>query len=392
MELISARLTGPNRSGDLAVIVVVVVAYLVTFTTASAAFSQLESALLILAGVVFTLLGLSGAAVCERVGSLTAAATYLAVQIALGTAILYLSRGQAWLILLPLVGQGVVLLPRWGVVVVSGLVLVALLTPLSIHGDWGDVVPTALRFLAAIVFVAVVTQIAVSEQKARAEVERLAAELAAANQKLRDYAVQAKELATIKERNRLAREIHDSLGHYLTVVNVQIAAARAVMERDQPRALETLEKAQMLTQEALGEVRRSVTALRAPPSTDRPLPEAIAALVDASRAAGIDTELFVAGAPRPLAPAVELAVYRAAQEALTNVRKHAQASRADLTLDYRNDGWVQLTVRDNGLGATHPGDGFGLLGLSERVQLLGGRVATQTAAGQGFTLEVEVPG
>ena len=232
MELISARLTGPNRSGDLAFIVVVVVAYLVTFTTASPAFSLLESALLILAGVVFTLLGLSGAAVCERVGSLTAAATYLAVQIALGTAILYLSRGQAWLILLPLVGQGVVLLPRWGVVVVSGLVLVALLTPLSIHGDWGDVVPTALRFLAAIVFVAVVTQIAVSEQKARAEVERLAAELAAANQKLRDYAVQAEELATIKERNRLAREIHDSLGHYLTVVNVQIAAARAVMERD----------------------------------------------------------------------------------------------------------------------------------------------------------------
>ena len=100
----------------------------------------------------------------------------------------------------------------------------------------------------------------------------------------------------------------------------------------------------------------------------------------------------MAGAPRPLAPAVELAVYRAAQEALTNVRKHAQASRADLTLDYRNDGWVQLTVRDNGLGATRPGDGFGLLGLSERVQLLGGRVATQTAAGQGFTLEVEVPG
>ena len=100
------------------------------------------------------------------------------------------------------------------------------------------------------VFVVVFTQIAVREREARAEVERLAAELTEANRKLREYADQVEELATARERNRLAREIHDSLGHYLTVVNVQIEAARAVID-DRDRALDVLRKAQLLTHEGL---------------------------------------------------------------------------------------------------------------------------------------------
>ncbi len=249
-----------------------------------------------------------------------------------------------------------------------------------------------MAYLAGIVFVVVFTQVAVSERRTRAEVERLAAELGEANRKLREYAVQAEELATAKERNRVAREIHDSLGHYLTVINVQIEAARAVMQSDRERALDALSKAQTLTQEGLAEVRRSVAALRASPTESRPLPEVVATLVDECRASGILTESLVTGTPRPLPPQAELTLYRAAQEGLTNVRKHAHASRADLTLDYSDAARVRLVVQDNGVGGNGSSGGFGLLGLRERVQLLGGQVRTRTAAGQGFTLEVEVPG
>jgi signal transduction histidine kinase len=176
---------------------------------------------------------------------------------------------------------------------------------------------------------------------------------------------------------------------------VQLEAARTVLDSDRPRALDALAKAQALAKEGLAEVRRSVAALRAAPTDGRPLPEVIAALADETRAAGVATELAVLGTPRRLAPEAELTLYRAAQEGLTNLRKHAHASRADLTLDYRDEATVRLAVRDNGVGADGAGTargGFGLLGVRERAHLLGGAVRVRTAAGWGFALDVEVPG
>jgi signal transduction histidine kinase len=203
--------------------------------------------------------------------------------------------------------------------------------------------------------------------------------------------VQIEDLATVKERNRLAREIHDGLGHYLTVVNVQIEAARAVLESDRPRALDALHKAQSLAQEGLAEVRRSVAALRASPVKNRPLPETVKMLVDEGRAAGLAVKLVIEGEPRLLSAPAELTLYRAAQEGLTNVRKHSSATSAEVLLDYQNEG-VRLVVHDDGGGTDDPSGGFGLLGVRERVYLLGGSVDVRTALGQGFTLEVEVPG
>jgi len=99
----------------------------------------------------------------------------------------------------------------------------------------------------------------------------------------------------------------------------------------------------------------------------------------------------VTGAPRPLPLPAKQALFRAAQEGLTNVRKHAQATRAEVTLDYRQE-VVRLAVRDDGLGAEGASGGFGLVGVRERVHLLGGRVRVRTAPGRGFSLEVEAPG
>jgi signal transduction histidine kinase len=253
--------------------------------------------------------------------------------------------------------------------------LLTLLAPMGLKSGWAMAARVGLVYLAGLVFVVVFTHLAVSEREARAEVERLAAEL-------RQYAAQIEELAITKERNRLAREIHDSLGHYLTVIHVQLEAARAVMETDRRRALDGLNTAHRLAQQGLAEVRRSVTALRAWPLPDLPLPAAVAKLADECRAAGIATELVVTGAPRPLAPPAVLALYRAAQEGLTNVRKHSQATRASLTLDYSHARMVRLEVRDNGVGHSQATEGFGLLGVRERAHLLAGKVRIHTAAGR----------
>jgi signal transduction histidine kinase len=102
--------------------------------------------------------------------------------------------------------------------------------------------------------------------------------------------------------------------------------------------------------------------------------------------------MVVHGQPRPAGPKEELTLFRAAQEGLTNVRKHARASQVMLTLDYEAPGRVVLTVQDNGIGAAQAEGGFGLLGLRERVQLLGGDIHIDTAPGRGLSLSVAVPG
>ena len=182
----------------------------------------------------------------------------------------------------------------------------------------GDGLRNGLGTLAAAAFTAVVTELLRREQQARAE-------LAEANARLRGYAAQAEELATTQERNRVARDIHDGLGHHLTVVQMQVQAARAVLPSDPAKADAVLAKAQQQSTEALAEVRRSVAALREP-RTMPPLGDALAALAADTSAAGVPTDAARSPAPSaPLPPDVEESLFRAAQEGLTNVRKHAAA-------------------------------------------------------------------
>ena len=210
-------------------------------------------------------------------------------------------------------------------------------------------------------------------------------DLEKANAQLAAFATQAEELAMTQERNRLAREIHDNLGHTLTIVNVQIEAAKTVMDTDPDRAMDALNKAQELAQTGLAGVRKSVAALRESPVSNRPLSEAIASLVEEEQSGGIVTEFKVTGEPHPLEHKVALALYRVAQEGLTNVRRHARASRVDVLLDFQPDE-VHLEVKDNGMGTAEIAGGFGFLGIRERMQLLGGKVTINTGVGKGFCL------
>jgi signal transduction histidine kinase len=308
---------------------------------------------------------------------------YVVVQLLLGYLVFGL--GQAGigptLLLMVLVSQSVLLLPLPGAAVVVGLV------PFVHLGmGWMDMVRNGLGMFGAAVFTAVVTELLHREQRARADLD-------AAHGRLREYAAQAEELATTQERNRLARDIHDGLGHHLTVVQMQIQAARAVLGSDPPRADAVLAKAQQQAIEALAEVRRSVAALRET-RTPTPLPEALKELAEETSAAGIPTALEIDGTVRPLAADAEEALYRTAQEGLTNVRKHAAAGSARVVLDYARPATVRLRVCDDGRGLSgeSPGTGFGLLGLTERAARLGGRLDVSSRAGDGTTVLVEVPG
>jgi signal transduction histidine kinase len=249
----------------------------------------------------------------------------------------------------------------------------------------GDGLRNALGTFAAAAFTAVVTELLQREQRARAQ-------LSAAHEQLRGQAAQAEELATTRERNRLARDIHDGLGHHLTVVQMQVQAARALLPVDPERADAVLAGAQQQATDALAAVRRSVASLREPQG--RPaLRVALEALAVQTSDAGLPARLEVVGTPRAVTPEVEEALFRAAQEGLTNVRKHAGARTARIVLDFGEAGTTRLEVSDDGrgLGTGGGAPGFGLLGLRERADRLGGRVDLSSVPGQGTALRLEVP-
>jgi len=330
-------------------------------------------------GLAYTVLATAGFAAVRRRGR-AVGAVYIVVSLVLAYAVVAATNAGAGgtLMLLIVVVQSVILLPLPAAAVVTALV------PL-VHV--GMALPDGLReglgTLVGAVFAAVVTALLLREQQARAE-------LAAANAQLRDYAAQAEQLATTQERNRVARDIHDGLGHHLTVVQKLIEAARTVLATDPARAETVLGKAQRQAEDALAEVRRSVGALREPRPTP-PLAEALRELAAEMSAAGVPTDLELSGPMRVLPADREEVLFRAAQEGLTNVRKHAQAGSARLVLTYTAD-LVGIDICDDGVGVQQgTGDGFGLVGLRERAARLGGRLDVRSTPGEGLALHVEVP-
>lgn len=332
----------------------------------------------VLLGALFAVLGTVGFGWVRRRGRLGWGVGYVAVQLSLAFAVFGIDPSVgATLFLVVLVCQCVLLLP------LPGTALVIALTPFVHAGmAWGEGLREGLGTLVAVLFGAVVTELLRREQQSRAE-------LAEAHERLRDHAAQAERLAAAQERNRVARDIHDGLGHSLTVVQMQVKAARAVLPTDPGKADEVLAKAQDQAEAALGEVRRSVRALREPRAAA--LPEALRALAEEASAAGVPTRLVVSGEQRPVADVAREALFRAAQEGLTNVRKHAGADSVELMLNYA-EGAVRVEVRDDGAGADESSPGFGLLGLRERADQAGGRLHVESVPGRGTTLRMEVPG
>lgn len=336
-----------------------------------------EPVLSLVLGAVFAVLATAGFGWVRTRGRPAWPAAYVGVQLPLAFVTFTINAGVgATLFLVVLVSQCVLL--RLPLPVVALVIAVVPLVHLGM--SLGEGLREGLGTLVSVLFAAVITELLVREQRSRGE-------LAEAHEKLRDYATQAERLATAQERNRVARDIHDGLGHSLTVVQMQVKAARAVLPTDPGKADEVLAKAQEQAENALSEVRRSVKALREPRST--PLPDALRALASE---AGVPAELTISGAERPLPDEHREALFRAAQEGLTNVRKHAEAAHVDLLLDYA-DASVRVSVRDDGVGTNGAAAaGFGLVGLRERAEQLGGKLAFTSAPGEGSALSMEVPG
>lgn len=340
-------------------------------------------------GGLYAALGILGSDCVNDRGPMAYAAYYV-LQCAVLTAIVFLSpiRGFMGIVVLPVVSQSIFdLRPRNAVLI--GVYLFSVDIALwGIPYGWDAATRAVVDYSAGFVFAIAFTLITKQAVSARRREEKLRQEVEAANQQLRDHAAQAEDLATTRERNRVAREIHDGVGHYLTVVKTQLDAAAALLPSQPDRAREAVTKAAKLTGDALDDVRRSVGSLRTDAARP-PLPEALRAL---TMEVGLPVTIRVEGAVRPLPPGIEHALFRSAQEGLTNIRKHAAASAAEVALDFRPTGRVTLAVTDNGQGASGAaGGGFGLLGIRERIAVLGGRVESGNRAGGGFALTIEVP-
>ena len=329
-------------------------------------------------GVLFVAWSVVGYRWALRRGRL-AAVGYLLIALALGFVVFDLAGPGvgSTLLLVVVVVQAVVLLPLgWAVVV-------ALLVPFVHVGmPMADAVRQVVSTALACAFALVLAVLYLREQQARSE-------LAAANAKLREFGAQAEELATMRERTRVARDIHDGLGHHLTVVGMQVQAARAVLATDPGRADGLLAQAEDQTRQALTSVRESVATLRVPRPA-APLSDQLRTLAAESATAGLPATVDVQGRERRLADDVQVALYRVAQEGLTNVRKHANAQAARVRLAYLNDS-VSLEVRDDGRGLAS-GSGFGLVGIRERVESLGGSLTIESSPGAGVAVRVDVPG
>lgn len=223
--------------------------------------------------------------------------------------------------------------------------------------------------------------------------EQLLAELQQAHEQLQEYTNRLEELTITQERNRIAREMHDTLGHRLTVVSVQLEGAQRLIRSNPGRVEQILGTARAQIREGLGELRRTVAMLRAPVEEDLPLEQALPKLADQVReVSGIRVYLELGDRLEPLPAAYRQALYRAAQEGLTNIQRHSQASEAWLHLD-QQDGNITLLVGDNGVGVfgTTSHKGFGLTGLKERAALLDGEFFVDPRPGGGTQLTFRIP-
>ncbi|MEU7225420.1 sensor histidine kinase [Streptomyces chrestomyceticus] len=285
---------------------------------------------------------------------------------------------QALFVLLPFTayfvyGRGVAL--ALAALCVAGLLTGYALTEPGWHREV-ERVSDLLMLCVGLILALSMAAVAIGEQRGRRALER--------------YAAQVADLSAAAERNRLARDIHDSLAHHLTAVSVQLQIASEFRVLQPDSAQRAVDEARLSVKRALGDVRQSVRALR-----DEESHRSLTAMLAGLARDGEDrprVTVQVDGTEDGYGPAELTALYRAAQEGLTNARRHAQASRVTVAVVLTADA-ARLVVTDDGHGFTPNGaaTGFGLVGMRERVHLVGGSVHIDSGPGKGTRLTVTVP-
>jgi signal transduction histidine kinase len=244
---------------------------------------------------------------------------------------------------------------------------------------------STIMFCLISVFVLLLVNALVSEHRSRQE-------LAIANEQLRNYALLNEDRAMLQERNRIAREIHDSLGHSLTAQSIQLANAILFLRSNIDKAEKFLQEAKELGSDTLQQVRYSVATLRSDPLKGKLLKVAIAELVeDLQRRTEILPNYSIA-LPDVLSKEITTTVYRIVQEALTNIIKHSEATEVSISLS-TSDRCLKVRIEDDGNGFEPQENmtGFGIQGMRERTTALGGKFYLDSASGKGCRIIAKIP-
>lgn len=242
-----------------------------------------------------------------------------------------------------------------------------------------------VMFGLIVIFLQALVNAVLAERRSREE-------LAIANTRLRQYALRIEDQATLQERNRIARDIHDSLGHSLTAFNLHLEAALRLLQTEPEEAKTLLIEAKQIGSTALQDVRQSVAALRSDPLQGRSLEQAIAALIEEFRRSTSITPSCQIALHKPLTSETQITVYRIVQEALTNICKYAAATAVDITIQTTDDR-LEVTILDNGQGfdPNQITTGFGLQGMQERTAAIAGSFNLVTAPQQGCRIKATFP-
>jgi signal transduction histidine kinase len=259
-------------------------------------------------------------------------------------------------------------------VVIAGILTLVYLINAIGSFWWGFI--NGIGAIGGYLFIGSAAAAQIRAENAAIESDRLLHELQQAHQQLQIYAAQAEELAVAEERNRLAREVHDTLGHRLTVAAVQLEGAERLAHKNPEKTATIVATVRNQVLEGLQELRGTIATLRTPLEEDLTLPNALTRLVRNFQAAtNIDVKLNIPDVLPPIPVSHRHALYRTAQEALTNVQRHAQAKQVTIALIIDNQ-YANLTIEDDGKGIEKDAQpwGFGLRGMAERAEQLSGLV------------------
>lgn len=255
-------------------------------------------------------------------------------------------------------------------------------------------VDAVLTFHIMLGFTLMMAKVILREQQSRKQTEKLLKALEQSNHQLRDYAEEIETLATIQERTRLARDIHDTLGHYLTAISIQLEKATVFFQSKPESALASIQQSKTLADEALREVRHSVGMLRSTARTFS-LTQALERMVNRVQSNILKAHLEISGDPDLLSEPLLMSLYRAAQEGLTNIQKHAEATEVVVHVSIEAQ-LVTMLIQDNGCGfkaqeVNNQFHGYGLCGLRERLRLVGGSLSVDSEPGLLTQLKILIP-
>lgn len=213
-------------------------------------------------------------------------------------------------------------------------------------------------------------------------------ELEGARSRLLDYSKQIEKITKLEERNRISRELHDSIGHNLTGLLMQVDAAKQVMEIDKDKGIKILEGVYENINSSIEAVRQTVRELK--PAEYQTHKSSILELISRFKAdTGVNVEYKTTGVPYELYPSIEMVLYRNIQEALTNSLRHGNATNIIVHIAYKNE-CIEVVISDNGTSCSKIKKGLGLSGMEERLEIIGGSIKYELE--NGFTIHMYIPG